>query len=234
MSDGFLTMAIGLFGKYPLRRDFVVVNLPRQILNPLELWFQSAIAASQQALGRSWRDYYLIHPIWNFRIGRGIAGTDCIGAFAPSVDEVGRYFPLAVLALAEPGRYFSPLPTGEWTAFLATVHERLLSALDDERSPDPPGLIEGLVEPAGAALSFDSTQAIKGGYRWQADDGDAQMPEHLTAMEAMEASADRSHWWTEGGRYVKRQLLSVRGMPDPYLFADMIADRGRPDLPHSP
>jgi type VI secretion system protein ImpM len=229
MSDGVLTMAIGLFGKYPLRRDFVAVNLPRQILNPLEQWFQSAIAASQQVLGRSWRVYYLIHPIWNFRIGRGIAGTDCIGAFAPSVDEVGRYFPLAVLAHAEPGSYFSPWPTGEWSAFLAAAHDRLLSALDDERAPDPPGLIAGLAEPAGAPPPFKSTQAIKGGYRWQADGGDMQIPEHLTAMESVEAGADRSHWWTDGGRYVTRQLLSVRGMPDPYLFAEMIADRAHGD-----
>jgi len=221
-------MAIGLFGKYPLRRDFVVVNLPRHVLNTVEQWFQSGMAASQEVLGRRWTQYYLVQPIWSFRIGKNIAGTDCLGAFAPSVDEVGRYFPLAVLAYAEPGSNgFSPWPNVEWAPFLAAVHARLLEALGDDHRIDPPGLLEGLSEPDDVPTSPDQTEEIKGGYRWRSENNEPWPLEQLALLEVAEAGADRSQWWTDGGSHVTRQLLSVRGMPDPYLFANMIADKGR-------
>ena len=89
-------MGFGLFGKLPQKRDFVSVNLPLAVLNPFETWLQSAVAASRSEIGRGWEDYYLVAPIWRFWLGREIFGTVCAGALMPSVDQVGRYFPLAI------------------------------------------------------------------------------------------------------------------------------------------
>ena len=70
---------------------------------PLENWLQGGMAASREKLGRSWEGAYLVQPIWSFWIGSLVTGVDCAGALVPSVDRVGRHFPLAIFAHAQPG-----------------------------------------------------------------------------------------------------------------------------------
>ena len=97
-------MAFGVFGKLPQKRDFIALNLPRTVLEPFETWLQSAVAASRSELGAAWQELYLVSPIWRFWIGGEIFGVACAGALIPSVDKVGRFFPLAILYCAEMAR----------------------------------------------------------------------------------------------------------------------------------
>ena len=97
-------MAYGLFGKVPQKRDFMSVNMPSAVLSPFETWLQAAVAASRNELGKAWQDHYLVAPIWRFWIGEHILGTTVAGALMPSVDQVGRYFPLSIMYFAEDGR----------------------------------------------------------------------------------------------------------------------------------
>ena len=101
-------MGFGLFGKLPQKRDFMSVNLPHAVLNPFETWLQSAVAASRNEIGRNWENYYLVAPIWRFWLGKDVLGTACTGSLMPSVDQVGRYFPLAIMYWAEPGETLTP------------------------------------------------------------------------------------------------------------------------------
>ena len=103
-------MGFGIFGKLPQKRDFIALNLPRAVLEPFENWLQSAIAASRNELGTAWQDLYLVSPIWRFWIGGDILTTACAGALMPSVDSVGRFFPLAIIYHAEPGEVIVPPP----------------------------------------------------------------------------------------------------------------------------
>ena len=57
------------------------------------------LAASHAALGDRWLDVYLTSPAWRFVFGPGACGpSPVIGLMAPSVDRVGRYFPLTLVA----------------------------------------------------------------------------------------------------------------------------------------
>ena len=94
-------MAFGVFGKLPQKRDFIALNIPRMVLEPFETWLQSAVAASRSELGAAWQDLYLVSPIWRFWIGSDIFGVACAGALIPSVDKVGRFFPLSILYCAD-------------------------------------------------------------------------------------------------------------------------------------
>jgi type VI secretion system protein ImpM len=48
-------------------------------------------------LGSTWLDKYLMAPIWRFVIGPNVLGENAwIGIMVPSVDRVGRYFPLTL------------------------------------------------------------------------------------------------------------------------------------------
>ena len=59
----------------------------------------------RRAAAKLWRAHgrklYLVSPIWRFWIGSDIFGVSCAGALIPSVDKVGRFFPLAILYCAD-------------------------------------------------------------------------------------------------------------------------------------
>jgi type VI secretion system protein ImpM len=60
---------------------------------------QSCVAESQRALGGAWLDRYLTAPVWRFILTPGVLGArGWAGVLLPSVDRVGRYFPLTVCA----------------------------------------------------------------------------------------------------------------------------------------
>ena len=79
-------MGFGLFGKLPQKRDFISFGIPGDILQPLETWLQSAVAASRSELGRGWEELYLVAPIWRFWIGADVFGRQ----LRRRADAVGR------------------------------------------------------------------------------------------------------------------------------------------------
>ena len=94
----------GFFGKMPSHGDFVTRNLPRDFIDVWDDWLQHAVAASKASLGDNWLHTYLTSPIWRFAMVPGVCGErGWAGILMPSVDRVGRYFPLTVAASLENG-----------------------------------------------------------------------------------------------------------------------------------
>lgn len=92
--EGF---AVGWYGKIPGTGDFVARRVPASFSEPWDRWLQEAIEGSQQRLGAGWRDAFLSMPAWRFALGPGVLGASAwAGLMVPSVDAVGRYFPLTV------------------------------------------------------------------------------------------------------------------------------------------
>src|ERR1700722_12378723 len=89
-------MSAGLFGKLPAKRDFIGMNASRRFLEAWEPWLQASVAMSKQVLGDAWVETYNRAPIWRYWLGADFCGEAMIGAFMPSVDGVGRSFPLAI------------------------------------------------------------------------------------------------------------------------------------------
>ena len=91
---------VGFYGKLPARGDFVQRNLPRSFIDPWDNWLQEALAGSREQLGEQWLRSYLTSPVWRFALSGGLCGEQVVaGVLIPSVDRVGRYFPLAITAL---------------------------------------------------------------------------------------------------------------------------------------
>lgn len=89
----------GFYGKLPSHGDFLSRRLPRQFIEPWDDWLQGGIAASREQLGRQWLDTFLFSPIWHFGLTPGLCGEDAwAGVLMPSVDKVGRYYPLTLVA----------------------------------------------------------------------------------------------------------------------------------------
>jgi len=129
------TVDAGLFGKLPARGDFVQLGLPGSFVRPWDAWLQQAMAASQQRMGEAWLPAFLEAPVWRFVLPDGMCGTGAVlGLLMPSVDRVGRYYPLTLAAVFPPGCGAPPSDITEpWLEACETAGR---AALDEDAAPD--------------------------------------------------------------------------------------------------
>ncbi|MDC9813496.1 MULTISPECIES: type VI secretion system-associated protein TagF [Rhizobium] len=90
---------IGFFGKLPSHGDFVSMGLGRNLQSALDAWLQAGLQAAQQELGGDWERRFRFMPAWRFIVERGLWGPATVaGVLLPSLDRVGRSFPLVIAA----------------------------------------------------------------------------------------------------------------------------------------
>jgi type VI secretion system ImpM family protein len=94
---------VGFCGKLQSHGDFVRRRVPSTLLRRWEEWADAAMAAIRRHLGDNWPGSYLNSPIWRFAVSANCCGErPFLGIMMPSVDKVGRYHPLTILAALEP------------------------------------------------------------------------------------------------------------------------------------
>ncbi|MFM2054681.1 MAG: type secretion system-associated protein TagF [Pseudomonadota bacterium] len=136
-TDGAAPGVCGWFGKLPALGDFGSRRLPREMVARCDAWLSAGMAASQRELGGGWLDLYLTAPVWRFAWAPGVAGPDWwLGVLMPSVDRVGRYFPLLIAATCPAGHaaQLDPASVDPWLDRLAGIAQASLGAgarLDD-------------------------------------------------------------------------------------------------------
>ena len=186
--------AIGFCGKLPARGDFVTAGLPRRFTEAWYDWLQSVLATSRRALGEDWVAAWLEAPIWRFALSPGICGPDSVlGLWMPSVDRVGRHFPLTFAAIA--GNADPAALIREGGGFLAAVEGLGLEALARELAPDT------LAAQLAAAAS--------------AEPGDAGTdPELCPPAGAL--------WWSAGSPRVPGSTFATESLPDDVAFLGML------------
>jgi type VI secretion system protein ImpM len=131
-----MAAAFGAFGKMPSLGDFFRFGLPADFVSAWDDWLQAGLPTVRAALDDRWQDCYMSAPIWRFACGPGLAGAAAmLGIIMPSVDRVGRTFPLTLAA---------PLP-GAGSPFLhhfaaesafGELEAISLAALDDTMTRD--------------------------------------------------------------------------------------------------
>ncbi len=85
------------FGKLPFLGDFASRRLPESFIKPWDDWLQPGLAAARESIGDRWLDLYLTFPVWRFVVPAGLLGdANWIGVLLPSIDRVGRCFPLTI------------------------------------------------------------------------------------------------------------------------------------------
>jgi len=215
-------MKCGIYGKLPSKRDFVVHNMPRPFLNVWENWLQSAVAASHNQLGDSWHEAFLSAPIWRFWMGSKICGTSVAGAMMPSVDRVGRYFPLTLCACAPDGARIDPPVVNPMEEWYRPVEDALLRALDESFQGEAEELIAELIFPPLEDVPAPPANAhtvVDGMLVWTLP---GLRPEETLRMfrsrEIETLYAPRSYWWTSGGERHPPQVVIATEMPNPFHF----------------
>jgi type VI secretion system protein ImpM len=126
--------ALGCFGKMPARGDFIRLGLPRDFIDCWDAWMALMLTASREALGENWLATWLEAPIWRFALAPGVCGAGAaIGVWMPSVDRVGRYFPLTIAAVVAGGDVAALI--GEAGAFLDAAESAGLAAVAEDSEP---------------------------------------------------------------------------------------------------
>nr|WP_321527101.1 type VI secretion system-associated protein TagF [uncultured Cohaesibacter sp.] len=94
--------AFGWYGKVPFVGDFVRSGLSPGFVQAWDHWLQGLMITGQEALQDQWVSCYMSAPIWRFALSSGICGSHAVaGIVMPSVDRVGRPFPLCLAMEAE-------------------------------------------------------------------------------------------------------------------------------------
>ncbi|MDO6590558.1 type VI secretion system-associated protein TagF [Loktanella sp. D2R18] len=87
----------GFYGKLPCAGDFVRRGLSQGFVAAWDGWMQKVLMNGKDALGDRWNDCYMSAALWQFGISAGICGQHAVaGVMMPSVDRVGRQFPLCI------------------------------------------------------------------------------------------------------------------------------------------
>ncbi|MFF8803041.1 MULTISPECIES: type VI secretion system-associated protein TagF [unclassified Methylobacterium] len=216
--------AVGFFGKVPTRGDFVSRRLGGALHGALDQWLSRAVVASRRQLGEAWLPAYLVAPVWRFVLGGGTMGPHpVVGVLMPSVDRVGRYFPLVLAAempgLADPWRLFRLAE--DW---FDAAEARARACLDDDFDFDvferglnafgPPGIPPEAPDKSGPC-------------RFGLDGEAGLIRAYADAVEGVLAGSQPAFtlWWTKGSEAVAPSLLLHRGAPAPEQFAALLDGR---------
>lgn len=219
----------GFFGKLPCNGDFVNRRLPRQtFLNTWDDWLQAAIAKSKEQLQDAWLSIYLTSPIWRFAVSPGVCGDNTwAGLLMPSVDKVGRYFPLTIACPLESTIHPSQL-INEHEEWFGEAEKIALSALDDSIDLDRFDKDVQDLDPPNHQVRFNSSPILF----------EQSTSVHINIPSADEASSmssllmksffDTNYgdlysiWWTNGSDRVKSCLITTPGLPPPLCYSALL------------
>lgn len=217
----------GWYGKLPNLGDFASRRLPGEFIRTWDAWLQEVLQATRASLGEAWLDCYLTMPIWRFVLLPGLVGpSGWAGVLMPSVDRVGRQFPLT-LAVALPSDAVAAHAVFEGADWFADLEDAALGVLDPTRGPDdldraladraftPPVIVE-LDGSAGAMRRLPSTEGF----------------ELLAKAEALRAwgrdAGWNGLWWTRGRVDGDPLMLSCSGLPTAEEFGGLLQSRSCP------
>jgi type VI secretion system protein ImpM len=117
----------GWFGKMPNVGDFVSRRLPDDFIRAWDDWLQSGMARAQADFGAAWPERYLVAPLRRFWLAPGLLGdTGWAGALMPSVDGVGRYFPLTIAAAVPDHTLAAVLAASAWFRAIDAAGRKVL------------------------------------------------------------------------------------------------------------
>ncbi|WP_119459020.1 type VI secretion system-associated protein TagF [Rhodospirillaceae bacterium SYSU D60014] len=214
----------GFYGKLPARGDFMTRRLPRPFIEPWDAWLQAAISCSREQLGADWLPAYLTCPVWHFVLGPGLCGDHvAAGVLMPSVDRVGRYFPLVLAA---------PLPDCGNPAALAAgasgwfdgLEALALSALEDDFDIERfDADLRAMGFPTAVGKMPSSGGPMAGGWRiaMLTTDPAGSYPDLLDRLLRLD-SPTYSLWWTAHAEERQRSLLVCRGLPHIGSYAALL------------
>lgn len=224
--------APGFYGKLPSKGDFVTRRLSQKFVENWDSWLQNGLQTSQDRLGEDWLSVYMTSPIWRFALSAGVGDKDVVtGVLMPSVDRVGRYFPLTLAVTLETCPTIAGLPK-QAASWYADAEEAALMALEEGSDfEDVDERIQALGVPSlvDVALPTLEESAGEAGLRLPVDPSNELMPDYVGLLgHFLSVSYPRyCLWWTAGSEKVVPSMLVSSGLPSMGAFVAFLDGQWR-------
>jgi type VI secretion system protein ImpM len=212
----------GFCGKLPARADFVSRRLPFSLVEEWHIWLAEILAGARAELADEWLDCYLRGPIWRFALG----AETMAGTLMPSVDSVGRYFPLTIVRRFASAAALAAFAIGGAEWFAAAEDASLAALADGADLAD----IDNRVAALPAVTAATDGAAPAGVTALEAPglvlplDLEAALPPFVaTAQTHLERG--NSLWWTLGSDRLAPVAVLAVGRPSPAAFPAMFSGR---------
>lgn len=164
-------LTFGFYGKVPAVGDFVSREISAPQVECIDEWFKAGLAYIQSERS-DWLDNYLVAPVWSFFMPAGCWGESALcGALMPSVDRVGRYYPL--IAIGEVSEELLCAPAALYSR-LADLSQQLPKLLQLNLMPDE---VTALIHREGRLVNGMTNQVF------------------CRALERIFLSTHASYWW---------------------------------------
>jgi type VI secretion system protein ImpM len=227
---------VGLFGKLPSHGDFLRRRASDAFVDAWDPWLRDCLAASREALGERWLEVYLTSPAWRFVCSAGTCGpATVIGLMVPSVDRVGRYFPLTLVAdlpndvnpIAVVAASVAFFDRAERLIIETLATEEIDFDLFDDQVVALADSLEAITLPPRVVLDPAAVAIVsEGGQAWQIPIGSttelAPIFEQLLSQRLSSLYEPLVMWWTEGSSAIEPSCLIAKGLPDPSTFVAML------------
>ncbi len=229
---------VGFYGKLPCRGDFLQRRAPQDFVDVWDAWLQECLHESRQKLQGAWLDTYLTGPVWRFAFAPGVCGGGAYaGILVPSVDRVGRYFPLTVIAKLQADDCLLEIACGS-AGWFASAEALVLDAiaaeaLDFDSFDEEIALLRERIDTDGVSESSRVGELLTGAdfpagsQAWQlplAASGSLQSAVNAFACrELTRALQPLALWWTQGSNAISPSWVSTRGLPAAQAFVAMLA-----------
>jgi type VI secretion system protein ImpM len=228
-------MQVGFYGKLPSHGDFLRRRVSDAFVDAWDAWLRECLSASRTTLGERWLNVYLTSPAWRFACAAGACGpSPVIGLVAPSVDQVGRYFPLTIVAELSPD--VSVVSAVSSQHFFDAAERLVIETLATERvdfdrfdrgvgelgqelaaMSHPPNLI---LDQAATAVLTDTPQA------WQmplAESADMRTAFEQLLSRHLEAKyRPLVMFWSDGSAVIEPCCLLLKGLPAADLYPALL------------
>lgn len=220
---------VGCFGKLPGAGDFVQRRLPARFVERWDGAFEAAVDAARQTFGDDWPEAWRDAPVWRFAFAPGVIDAAAwVGVTGPSVDRVGRRFPMLLAAPLADAASVEPVlrAGGCWFDALERTHRAaqgdasMHAEAFDARVAALPGPLDALHGHASALPPLDWSA----GGHWRlplpqggGEDGLAAWWTSFTA-----ACGEACLWWTRGAARMPPSVLLTRGLPQPAAYAGFL------------
>lgn len=216
----------GWYGKLPALGDFSGRRLPPEFVSRCDDWLSRGIQTSRAQLGEGWLNTYLTAPIWRFAWSPGLAGANWwVGVMMPSVDNVGRYFPLVVAQACA----HAPLhdgPHGALDAWLDHMTHAAMSTLQAGTSVDA---FESQLAAAphwdpGLPDSGPNLRRLIGRDRYEAHQNVSLGPwlRGLARQSLLHSLQGHSLWWLAQNAQGGSSMSVAPGLPQADQFVELL------------
>lgn len=217
---------VGFFGKLPGVGDFVQRRLPPAFVAEWDRSFEAAVNGARAEFGEAWDAVWRSGPVWRFALGPGVCGGSAwVGVTGPSVDRVGRRFPMVLAHELESADEAAAIVRGaaDWYATLEQVCATACSGSSISGDAFDAAVL-ALSDPVAcanaAARAVPSIDVGGGPTPWRQGGEDRQLEAAWFECGAVHGGC---LWWTRGHAAMAPSVCATQGLPRASVYARFLA-----------